>query len=353
MDENELETVEDQPKSLSLLASERFPNSYVGEVNEEVIEETSQDDPETDPEEVVSQEEEVVEEEVEEVSTNTLEDVQAWLAQEQNLDIDFDEITVPLKVNGKTVNRTIADLRANSQKLEAADDILTTAKVKAKEDREAYQSELESKNQQVTESLTVTAMLVQSAEKLLSDEREAIDWDGLRTTDKAEWVAKREEFKEKQNVIDRIKYDAASHFQNLQAQSNQEMEVARQEHLIQEQQRLLDRLPEWADETTATKEKEQISGLLVDLGFSNEEIAQAGDHRLILLAREAMLYRNQSERVDVTRKKLASIPKVIKPGSPKTSDQRNSEAVKAAKSKMTERPTVDNAFRLLKAKRGK
>ena len=99
--------------------------------------------------------------------------------------------------------------------------------------------------------------------------------------------------------------------------------------------------------------KGQVVNYLQSIGFTNEEISQAGDHRLILLARDAMLYRNQSETVETTRKKIAKIPKVVKPGTQKTADQRNSAKIQRLEKVMREKPTPENAFALLQAKQGK
>lgn len=363
MSEFETEAPE-QAKSYSLLASERFPNAYKGEVRDEpetvTVEEGAEI--ETDP---VEGEELTVEAEVEEAETltteeqdespedaNTLEDIQAWLAQEKELEVNFDDALVTLKINGREEKRSIADLKANSQKLEAADDILESAKAKAREERSAFYAELEAKNQQATESLTMAATLVQSAEKVLADERESVDWERLRVEDKAEYLAKKDEFKERATAIDQIKRDAATMYQNWQHQAKQEADAARQEQLIAEQEKLLEKLPEWANGDVASKEKGQVVNYLQEIGFSNEEISQAGDHRLILLARDAMLYRNQSETVETTKKKIEKIPKVVKPGAPKTADQRNSAKIQALQRRMQEKPTAENAFALLRAKRG-
>lgn len=361
---SEIETeVPEQPKSYSLLAAEMFPHAYKGEVKEpETV--TIEEGAEIEAEPIEGEELTVeAESEAETLTTdepeeeteeaNTLEDIQAWLAQEKELDVNFDDALVTLKINGKEEKRSISELKANSQKLEAADDILESAKAKAREERTAFYAELEAKNQQATESLTMAATLVQSAEKVLADERESIDWEKLRVEDKAEYALKREEFKERQEVIDQIKQDAAGMYQNWQVQSQQEAEAARQEHLIAEQERLLERLPEWSNEEVASKEKGQVVNYLQSIGFTNEEISQAGDHRLILLARDAMLYRNQSETVETTRKKIAKIPKVVKPGTQKTADQRNSAKIQRLEKVMREKPTPENAFALLQAKQGK
>jgi hypothetical protein len=361
-EENEVLNTEaaEQPKPLSLLASEMFPNSYVGEPTEQPVETVTVDEgaemslEPVEGEEVTTAGEvegETVTVETEEAGASSILDVQEYLNAEHGLELDFDEVVVPLKVNGKEVEMSIGDLKANSQKLEAADDILETAKAKVREERNQMQSELENKNNQATEALTTAATLVQNAEQLLANDRQNVDWEKLRAENPGEYSAMREDFKARQDAIDQVKNDAAMAYQNWQSQASQEAESVRQQSLVLEQEKLLEKLPEWQDEQVATKEKGQVVNFLQEVGFTNEEISLAGDHRLILLARDAMLFRSRSETVETAKKKIAKIPKVVKPGSKKTSDQRSSEQMKNLREQMIERPTVQNAFAILKAKR--
>lgn len=370
MSETEVVTTEttEQPKSLSLLASEKFPQAFVGEVTEATAEPqetlTVEEGGEIEAGEAAIEGDELsVEGETEgetltvegetEPEANTIQDVQAYLSEEHGLDLNFDEVVLDLKVNGKDLQMSIGDLKANSQKLEAADDILESAKTKAREDRAQLQTEFETKNNQATEALTTAATLVQAAEQLLASDRANVDWEKLRTEDKAEYAILREEFKAREDAINQIKTDAGAAYQNWQAQASQEAEAARQENMLKEHEKLLEKIPSWSDEKVAANEKGQVVTALQEYGFTNDEIKLAADHRLILMARDAMLYRNQSETVETTKKKIAKIPKVVKPGSKKTADQRNSEQIGKLSQQMRAKPTVENAFALLKAKRNK
>lgn len=65
--------------------------------------------------------------------------------------------------------------------------------------------------------------------------------------------------------------------------------IQRQEHsalLQREQAALLDRIPEWRDRDAARKDLSSIVSTAAEYGFSEGEIGQVTDHRVILMARE-------------------------------------------------------------------
>lgn len=65
--------------------------------------------------------------------------------------------------------------------------------------------------------------------------------------------------------------------------------IQQQEHsalMQREQAALLDRIPEWKDRETARKDLSSIVSTASEYGFSEAEIGQVTDHRVILMARE-------------------------------------------------------------------
>jgi hypothetical protein len=98
-------------------------------------------------------------------------------------------------------------------------------------------------------------------------------------------------------------------------------EHAAEEHansLAEERARLLDALPEWKDERTATQEKQAMLQYAETLGFTAEDLSQVTDHRAMLLLRKAMLYDQMTTkgRAQLDAKR-AGAPKLLKPGGPK------------------------------------
>lgn len=120
-----------------------------------------------------------------------------------------------------------------------------------------------------------------------------------------------------------------------------------QEYLDTQQKQLSEKLPDWAHEEKGPKLKAEIRNYLKVEGFGDEEIANAADHRLVLIARKAMLYdRAQKERAALA-KTVANVPKVQKPGTPKNVDPK-AENTQAAFQRLQKSGRVDDAIGVFK-----
>jgi hypothetical protein len=346
------ETPKEPQKPLSLLARERFGNQFYGEVKEPepVVE------PEGEPEVVepgveLDEAAEVEPEGEGEDFISSFSEFADFLKAEKELEVDpewLENLTIEGKVNGETRQYPIKDLKAAIQKYEAADEVLSSAKEKAKAEREAVA-------QQVTElssQYSVVSGLVQQAEKLLSDEASGIDWAALRTDDPAEYSAKREELRERQAAIDAVKNGAATEYQQWKVHAEQASRGEYEDFLRAQHDALLERVPEWKDQDVAVQEKAELAKFLEDQGFTKEELSTVADHRLILLARMAKMGVSNVTSKDVARKKIAKIPKVMKPGAPKPQEQVNRDKLEELRRKATTSGDLRDAVAYQKAKRG-
>lgn len=348
-------------KPLSLLASEQFGSQYHGEVSEAPIEtpvETSEAEevlegeeateaPETDAEEAEQAETEEAEE------TETVEYELSHIAsmlgvEEDNLDVS-DEGTVILrgKVDGEDVRVPVKDLLANHQKLTAADKRLEEAKARVA----THKQEMTQATERLNEEFGVAARLIANAEKALTDETAAIDWTALRQDDPAEYAAKKAEVGERTKRIEAMKAEARTDYQKSISERQKAAEEEQKTYLRAEQDALLKALPEWKDQKVATTEKAGLAKYLMGEGFAQNEIGSASDHRIILLARKAMLYDQRQQKTEVAKKKVAKVPKVLKPGAHKPASQRNNEKIAEKRARLQKSGSLDDAFALLKARR--
>jgi len=343
-----IETAAPEPKPLALLAKERFGRNYHGEVPAPVDPEIKDESPgeskiiEDDQDDSLP---EVVDESGEDNEVNpddepdgdpitSLADLTASL-REMDLDIDddfFNGLTITEQVNGKPVEFKISDLKATAQKVAAADDILAAAKEK----RAAAARENEQKEQYLLTQYEQTLAMIGKAEQMLTAEVNSVDWATLKTEDPAQYSIKRAEMEDRAKEIQQTKMEAARSAQNWQAQQKRERDIALAEQLEVEHQRLLDKLPEWRSEKVAGDERQRIVSYLTtdDVGFSTDELQHAADHRLIVIARKAMLYDEQQGKVKVTEKKLKSIPKVMKPGSKQDGGQVSKKKVDSLRARL-------------------
>lgn len=109
--------------------------------------------------------------------------------------------------------------------------------------------------------------------------------------------------------------EAQAQLQQIEGLQKQEQERAQHDYRMEQQQKLLAKLPEWADPVKAKAEAPKIKQYLAGEGFEEAEIGQINDHRLILMAREAMKYRELMAKAKDTALKVAKAPaKVEAPG---------------------------------------
>lgn len=109
-----------------------------------------------------------------------------------------------------------------------------------------------------------------------------------------------------QNVLqerDRAQQQQQQHFAQQQQQS---LQAARAQ--------LVEMLPEWKEAKTAQAEQPKIAEHLRAIGYADHEISAAADPRAIVMARESMLYRQLMASKPAVQNKLATAPKMVRPG---------------------------------------
>lgn len=353
MDTPAIEATEAPKKDWSLLAHQAFGDQFKGEVVEPVAEPVIETDEEIQSQEVDSSEaqqttdaENPEAEAPAEASPITSIDE---LVSHYELDPEWmDTLEIPVKINGAEGRAKLSDLKKNYQITEAAESRLREAKERAKTELQAVAEKRESLNGQ----FAVVANLIEKAQNTLTKEESGINWDDLRRQDPAEWTAKRAEFSQRRDEIEGLKRDAVSSYQSASAQTQQEAQEQQQQYLQEQAQLLVEKLPEWKDLDKAKTEKTAVAEYLLNQGFAHQDIAAASDHRMIVLARKAMLYDKGQNKAEVTKLKVTKIPKVLKPGSPKSSEQIASEKATQAKSRLQKSGSLEDALAAMRTRRG-
>ncbi len=350
-------------RPLSLLAKETFGDSFHGTVKEAEPEgeqvETLEggEDPapeETEVEAVEQAEGEEPESETPEEGTESTEEGEelvstfAELVEAQELDWDFVKgLKVPVNVDGETANPTFSELVKSYRTGGEADKRVEEAKTQAA----ALTQELTQRQQALDGQFQVAAKLIENAEKLIDQDVSQIDWNTLRQDDPAEYAARHAETKDRREQIERMKREAVESYQTLTEEQQRERAEERKKYFAQQSTALLTKLPEWQDETTATAERERIVVYLRNEGFEDQDIMGATDHRLVVMARKAMLFDERQGKASVAKKKVAKVPKVLKPGTPKPQDQINQEKRDKARERLRNSGSLDDAMALLQASR--
>lgn len=283
------------------------------------------------------------------VSMSTVDELVDYMKAEHGLDIDadwFDSLTVSGKVRGEDVKYPISDIKAAIQKVDAADTYLA----QAKEQGQKQAQEFVTKAAELDASFTVAATLIEKVEAVLAAEDDAIDWNALRTSDAAEYSAKRSEMQERKDAIGALKTEAVTNYQTLIQQGQTEQANNFNTLMQTEHATLLEKIPEWSDPEIQKAEKGQLSQYLRAQGFADEDIAGAADHRLIMMARKAMMFDKLATKADVSKKKVVKIPKTLKPGVRKPQGQINVEKLNALKKKAAASGKLEDAHAYRQAK---
>ena len=351
------ETSTPEATNFSLLAKEAFGNDFYGEVKEPGPAE-AEPNPESEPEpesEAVEQEAtEELENGTEEVSQETPEDTgeDTISTLSELIEVEgYDQeaimgLQVEQKVNGETRLVKLADLVATDQTLEAATQRLEEAKEKANTQNQA----LAQKQEKVDQSFNVAAKLIERVEDILNRDMKAVDSE-LRKADPAEWAAQQAEFEKRKEEIQLLKEQTVSDYQ-IAHELTEEDKAALIEKATQEKAALLNKLPEWSDEKAMQEGQQKIANYLRSNGFTEQDAFIAGDHRLIVLAEKARLWDESLSKANPAKKKLKTLPKMLKPGASRSPDQINSALEQELEDKLRKTGDIKHAIALKKLRRG-
>ena len=150
----------------------------------------------------------------------------------------------------------------------------------------------------------------------------APDWDDLLNNDPVEYLKQQHLYNQRQAAYQGARQEQARNEQQTQAQNAQAM----QQMLANEAEQLLANLPTWKDNAKATTEKTAIAKHLVERGYTQEQVAQLTDHKTVILAREAMLYRQMMAKAKETVKTVEKLPpRMEKPGVSRPTDGRTTD----------------------------
>lgn len=349
MDTPTVEAVEQPKKNWSLLASEAFGGQFHGEVSAEPAptEAAPEQAEEVDTGITSGVEVELSEQVAQATEESPISSIDELISHYEFDPAWMDSLEIPVKINGEEGRAKLADLKASYQIKEAAEARLKEAKERARAEIQAVAE----KREQLQSQFAIVGSLIDKAEKSFTKDESGVDWERLRQQDPAEWAAKREEFKQRREEIERLKREAVDSYKSTAAQAENEMRERQQQYLQEQAQQLVEKLPEWKDPETAKAEKTAVAEYLLNQGFTQEDISAASDHRMVILARKAMLYDRGKDKAEVAQKKVTKIPKVLKPGATKPQEQINIERQNQAKAKLKATGSIETALELMRSRR--
>jgi hypothetical protein len=137
---------------------------------------------------------------------------------------------------------------------------------------------------------------------------------------------------EQRNQLKQLRDAKLGELNQKQQQFQQGRATAALQLLAAEGQALVAKLPEWRNSEKASTEQTQIRSSLAGYGFNQAEINSLTDHRMVLVARKAMLYDQLMANKDARVKQARDAPPMVQPGAaPATPDGRAQFAKARAK----------------------
>ena len=154
------------------------------------------------------------------------------------------------------------------------------------------------------------------------------DWATLARENPAEYVARKEEHEARVNYWRQVQHHAQeTRFHAASAERNAG------------EQRMAELVPEWRDEGKRKALADGLSKTLESYGFKPEEYGSVNDPRILLVARDAMLFRQQqAARKAAEAKKAAPAPsRTLSPGTAQSSSSNGQARALFAKAARTGR----------------
>lgn len=211
--------------------------------------------------------------------------------------------TYKVKVNGLEVEATLDELLKGYSRTEDYK-AKTASAAEQRRLAEAERVAVAAERRQYAERLRGLAEIAPQLDPIIA-EGQKLDWVKLANEDPATYTAKRAQYEERvwqirQIQAEKQRTDAEEATQKARAELG----------------KLIEKLPEWSDETKAKEGFASLTKELADgYGFNEDDVGAISDHRLVLIARDAIAYRKlMADKKAAEAKKVADAPKVQKPG---------------------------------------
>ena len=223
--------------------------------------------------------------------------------------------TFNIKVNGQEVPVTLDELKAGYSRQSD----YTQKTMQIAEERKALEADRQNLQAMINDYQNALQSPMPAMEPPVRPDAKLWDEDPIEAMRQTElYRQKMEDFQA----------ESAKH-QHLQQQAMAQKQQQMQEALNQQQVALKERIPEWQNEETATKEKAEIRRFGLSMGFTENELAQIYDSRAVQVLRDAMRY----NQLQTKRGKVRQAPqgKSLAPGTPTPGEPQQLRKGKAMK----------------------
>ena len=241
-------------------------------------------------------------------------------ASEQD-DASFDLLSATVEVDGEEI--TVEELKRGN--LRQRDYTRKTQELaEARKQLEANYEEIQRERAQYAQ------MLPALQERLQQPVEQEPDWDTLYDTDPTMAAKAERQWRKQQEERTAQMQAVEAERQRMMGLEQQRLEQMQAQYFEQQRELLPELIPEWRDNSVASKEAKDIRGFLLKEGFSEKDVNGLTNATLVKLARKAMLYdQGQTRATEAKKKPKTQKTKTLKAGSRSTQPRPKSEQKQA------------------------
>ena len=264
-------------------------------------------EPEQTTEEVVEEptEDNIPVEDVEEVEV-----AEATDDAEQDINESSEEPSYTVKVDGSEMEVTLDELLRGYQR--EADYTRKTSELSLEKSK--YNDLMQQSQSEINNKLSKLEELTTVAQQELQQEYSRIDFEKLYDEDPSEAARLEHKMRKRAENLAMIQEET---------KANQQQEF--QKYLQEQQHKVSTLVPEFNDPAKASKLKSDMRVYLSKLGYGDKDINSIYDARQVLLIRDAMAYDALKKSNAKVTKKVATAPKVVRPGTAKNKGDASSK----------------------------
>lgn len=203
------------------------------------------------------------------------------------------------------------------------------------EQRKAIEAE-RAKLSQLAQERQAYAQRLQAIDQILVKQMQGENLESLKETDPIGYAVKVAERTEKEKQLAVIRAEQQRIAQVQQAEQQQKLQA----HLQSEAQKLVDVIPEFGTEKGQDL-KRQIREYALNIGYSEQDLANLYDHRAVLALYKAMKFEKLQQAKPDAMKRVQEAPKVLKAGT--STPPTKSDADKKAMQRLRESGKIRDA----------
>lgn len=215
------------------------------------------------------------------------------------------------------------------------------------EQRAAIEAERQQAQQQMQHQIAEAAGLAEQMQAAMLAPFNDVDWATLKVEDPGGWAAKRQELQEAsakvQAMTAQVQQKIAQHQRELSVQQQEQMNAL----LLKEREALIAADPEYGNAEQAPVKMQRLRSYLQGQGFSEQEVANAADHRLILMAEKARLWDESQAAAAPLKKRVVKVAKAGKPGARQSKAEQQHDATRELRTRLRKSGHVDDAAALI------